>query len=266
MKIQIDLKQCLAVCCLHAGSVMAAGPLLHYNFDVPPNTFEGESVKDVSGNERDADILEGISAADYGARSFFTVEGVSASEGDYAAQLNTSPSAVVLTPAERSDLPRLDSFTISGWFDGNLNVADKILSAYGPVSSALQAHKTNDLQWVVGNDVIVESTGAAFGHAGWVFFALTYDSPNGVAKLWRGTVDDEVVEVAEMTVDGLGAWEFRPFADGRPGTGLNWGNTINFDRSVDAYLDDLRLYGAESGSGGALGQSELDAVRREALR
>lgn len=98
---------------------------------------------------------------------------------------------------------------------------------------------------------------ATFGtNAAWLFFAVTYDGTVATdnVKFYYGTTGTSVVQLgATQTLDGgtLGS-----------NTGsFIIGNLNGNSRPWDGLLDNMRVYGATSGSGGALSSSALETLR-----
>lgn len=192
--------------------------------------------------------------------------GVSGQAGDLA--LNNSASTGMgasgsggVAISSSNSMSGISSFTLTGWFysDGTTirNAARLVddssrfnLSAGGSGVLSLNVNSTS---------LAVSSDAAYLGVNQWVFFAVTYDgsvSTNNVS-FYTGDLTHAVSQVGASQTYNQGAFPTNTtnIAIGN----LNGGTYI---RPFDGYLDDIRLYGATTGSGGVLSLSALEDLRQ----
>ncbi len=165
-----------------------------------------------------------------------------------------------------TDIGTLTSFTITGWFNvaATINNSANILNMFnnsttnGIVLSAGDGVLT--LQVNNGSDAIHSPyTTGYYGTGQWVYFAVTYNgtlSTNNVDFYW-GTTS------ADATLVSGGTLTLANGSTSLSGAALGIGNTSSgaANRPFDGSLDDVELFGAASGSSGALTQTELEAVQ-----
>lgn len=202
--------------------------------------------------------------------------GVSGQAGDFA--FNNTDSTGMGTAgiggrASAGDIDQVDglsSFTLQGWIrtsvagtvsgarliEKNQNTTAQISLQYN------RSGTTGSLALTVGTPASSASTAFSTGSASlglldsWIFFAVTYDgtlATNNV-NFYIGTTSAAVMQLGtSLTLDkgSLGA-NTAPFVIGNLG-----GNA----RPWDGFMDDVRVYGATSGSGGVLNLSQLEQIR-----
>ena len=167
----------------------------------------------------------------------------------------------------------LSSFTILGWLKspdsgdtGSISGArlvEKNQNTNAQIS--LQYHRTaanGSLSLTLGTSSSTATTAFSTGTStlgalsSWVFFAVTYDGTAATSNL-RFYVGNTSVSVTQLGTT-------QDFDKGS----LN-ANTANFiignlngnSRPWDGYMDNVRVYGATSGTGGVLSSSALESIR-----
>jgi hypothetical protein len=165
-------KLLLAVGMIALSALVAdAALLLHYDFNAPPNSTTGTNVVDNSGNGR-----TGTFVVNGGTRQMGSTAGVSGQAGDYSSgNFAVAPVSAINTPA--INLSTLASFTISGWFNGNINATgQRIINGAAGDGIYLFAVDPYDFRYQAGS-AILDTTGNKFDQVSeWTFFAATYDS------------------------------------------------------------------------------------------
>ncbi len=156
----------------------------------------------------------------------------------------------------------LTSMTLAGWFNvptaigGNARLMDNLGTNLG---FNLYASGSGILSLQV-NAGAATST-ASYGATGsWVFFAVTYDGTlsSNNALFYVGSTASAVSLVKTATLN--------QGALGTSGVNFGAGNMQNgFARPVDGLMDNIQLYGANSGSGGVLTSSQLEVIRAVAI-
>jgi hypothetical protein len=154
----------------------------------------------------------------------------------------------------------LTSFTIQGWYQTDSTAA---------IGAGARLMETNTFN-LRGNDgvansgrLVIQVNGSNLPSAlntfteteSWVFFAVTYDgtaTTNNV-NFYKGSLTGAVANMGTHTLN-------------QGTTGINdkltIGGQLNVNtRSFDGLMDNFRLFGTTSGSGGVLTQTELENFR-----
>jgi hypothetical protein len=252
------------------------GLLLHYEFN-DASTSTTKAV-DSSGNRLNGSFeQQGVGAA----AALQTGSGVSGRPGDYAydgtaaagmGDLSIGANAGRIKYSGAGFNSSYESITICGWFkteSAPVSNSVRLLVAVGTENLFIFENVGAGLRFQIGSGYVDSGAGTYTNAGTWMFIAVTYDStvPAGRdnLKFWIGDANGlALVKSAELT--GAGAW------DGLGATpDVSIGNrhgTLqgkHFNRPFDGYIDDFRIYGERSGSGGALTEQELDKVRASAL-
>jgi hypothetical protein len=155
------------------------------------------------------------------------------------------------------------SLTLQGWFRaqgaGITDLARLITKQAGNTGFLLLGTGGNlDLEI---NNVGTTSTGARYADAGeWVFFAVTY---NGTAtssnvRFYRGTRNNPVVLLETRTLN-----QGRILANSASITVGNSNGAGALTRPFDGWLDNIRVFGNELNSSGALTVQQLEWLRNK---
>ncbi|MFA6961643.1 MAG: LamG-like jellyroll fold domain-containing protein [Opitutaceae bacterium] len=243
-----------------AGKLDAQTLLLEYKFN-GSGTTALNTAGTISGGDMTFYDTTGAAANLYGA----TGSGVSGAAGDLAFN-NTASTGMGTTgtggraqTSYNAGIQTLTSFTLTGWFKtdstssigGNATLINNLNGTNGfhLFSSASGVLALN----VDGTSVTSTGTTAYAGTQQWVFFAVTYDSTTSVAKFYVGdTAGNLSLNVsrtlnAGATNDNSGSISMANLA----GTSI---------RPFDGYLDDMRVFGATSGSLGALDMTAIQGI------
>lgn len=158
----------------------------------------------------------------------------------------------------------LSSFTIQGWFktDGVvIQNGAKLFEVFNPLGTGILLNSEVIGQLTLNVDGVKALSPAVtgyYGNSAWVFFAVTYDgtvTTNNV-NFYYGTTGSSV-----SLVSG-GTKTLNAGTTGTTGVGLGLADNYNSNaRPFDGYMDDVRLFGATSGTGGVLSQSQLEQYR-----
>lgn len=166
----------------------------------------------------------------------------------------------------------LSSFTMQGWFKTSTagNVSGARLLEKNQSSSAqfsLQYHRTGTnggLSLTLGTPTLSATTAfssniATFGLLDtWVFFAVTYDGTLATNNInfYYGTTTNSVALLSGSPLT-LNAGSLNAINTGS----FTIGNLNGNNRPWDGYMDNVRIYGATSGSGGVLDLTQLEVIR-----
>lgn len=200
--------------------------------------------------------------------------GVSGAAGDFSFNNTASTgmgAAGIGGRANGGDIDAIDSLssvTIQLWYKtsetgswGSARLLEKTQGLNALLSLQVGGDGTNpDITFVLGTPTVgfaSASTGSLdskFGAGSWVFFAVTYDgtlTTNNV-EFYAGTTSSTVESLGTFTVNNgpLG-----------PNTGAFQIGNDGYNRPWDGEFDNLRIFGATSGNGGVLNQSQLEALR-----
>lgn len=172
-------------------------------------------------------------------------------------------------------LDGLTSFTLQGWFktDVAINGAARIFEKnFGSgVTGILLRTGTSPGQLALQVNNRAVASAASYGATGqWVFFAVTYDalkSTNNVG-FFVGSASAPVASAGVYTLDGGSVVSNTVRPNAIPLVIGNNSGTAGFanDRPFDGLLDNLRIFGAASGSRGLLTLEQLELIRRCDLR
>jgi hypothetical protein len=157
----------------------------------------------------------------------------------------------------------LISFTVTGWFKPEsvaINNSASLVSNLSGGGFSLRANTiAGQLLFETANGSVT-STGSSYGAVGsWTFFAVTYDgttSSNNVI-FYQGSTAAAATAVTTIGMTG-----------GSIGTSTNplsMGNSNINNRPYDGSLDDIRLFGATSGTAGVLTLGEINTIRTNDL-
>jgi hypothetical protein len=170
---------------------------------------------------------------------------------------STATGGVARQPGKQGTVDGLTSFTVSGWFKtdtsqvGNNAILINNLTTGGfMVRSATNGTLTLEM---AGGFVTTPATYTAIGS--WVFYAVSY---NGTATsnnvtFYQGTTSSAPVQVGSTLSLNSGG-------TGTTTDPISIGNGSLFNRAMDASMDDTRVYGATSGTGGVLTLADLNGI------
>ncbi len=235
--------------------------LMEYNLNTPPNSGTSSVVADVSGNGRDATVYTGtVANGGVGIPApLGTHAGVSTATGDGSFQANTTPGSSLIYNG--TGFGTLSSFTVCGWFNTNrtstFTTATRFLELDGSTSILVLAPNPGDWELQLSGTPVALTTGSAFKQTQqWIFLALTYDSMNQKVNFYRGLPSGSMTLVSSTTCTSLSPVSITGAMK------VTWGNNGSTDdsRVFPGYLDDLRIYGAVTGSAGALGVNALSQI------
>lgn len=256
------------------------GTLIDMKFN-DPNTATTTVTSSVGGYEF-ATRSTGSGGSTGPAAPYQTAAGVSGSPGDYALDFtsatrmgsgtgNAGPVAQYLANTG-SAIGAQTSLTLSGWFrtDGAQSIGNRA-TLFEIASLSLNASTTTGALTLSVRDssntlIALDSTAGYTAQGQWVFFAATFDgtilSGNNVS-FYIGGVGTAVSLVSSGRID-LADWI--GFSGEATGSAIRLGNNGSTQvRPFDGYLDNMALYGEASGGGGALTQSQLEAMRLAAV-
>ncbi|MFA6962133.1 MAG: PEP-CTERM sorting domain-containing protein [Opitutaceae bacterium] len=201
--------------------------------------------------------------------------GVSGASGDLAFN-NTASSGMGSTgtggyttsgTSIGGDLGTLTSFTIQGWF----RTADSnaLLGSGAKIFNLFNASTTKgiDLAGLADGTLTLNVNGVSaqspfttgyYGKDVWVFFAVTYDGTSSVnnVNFYYGTSSGSVTLITGGTKSLNGG------SMSVASTALGLGNLAGSNaRPFDGSLDNVRLFGAQSGTSGVLTANQLEQYR-----
>lgn len=278
-------RSCLALPFVFFGfiaSLEAENLILHYSFNNPDPTVT--SVQDSSGNERGGEF-ENASGAPAALQAS---AGVSGKGGDFAfdnglAEAGTDgmgatfTGGVVRAPlSAHAMFGSLSSFTVTAWIKPkstwsnyatilDIQMVDRKRRSdpAADLSIAARSVGAGRLVFALGeNRYVTETISELTGVDEWIFVAVTYDSAASSenVKVYVGTPTSAVQLVQAGTLSA-GAWQ----AVSSGAMTVHVGNNPPKNRPFFGAMDDLRIYGDESGNGGALTKEQLEAIRESAL-
>lgn len=253
---------CVAFAPLAVNAQLADNLLVFYEFNEQSNTVALDS----SGNNRNGTIVVHAqeSAGNYGINGV----GVSGRAGDHAFN-NTAGTMAARGGAVQyqGNLGLLSSVTLTLWYKtADASTDAKALTRLfytggGATNYDLRFNDEDSMSFLkrapeaganFGSDSILNSGGE------WVFLAMTYvqTASGDNLHLYAGTTEAEARLVSSAAVD----WGAIDLA-GTSGATLLFGNVSNLGRAFDGWLDNVRLYGTQTGSDGALDLSAIRAVQ-----
>lgn len=277
----LRLSLCLGASTLFFPALQAQELLLHYPFN--DKDIATLLAADDSAFHREGNFLNASGAA----AALQTTAGVSGNSGDFAFDNSDKASgttgmgsesvggAVTASWEKEQKLDSLQSFTVTAWIRPKttwtqmgtlLHVSSDFRNKMDPATVLIIAARS------VGAGRVVFSLGenqnafdavADFEKVGeWIFIAITYDSTatgNNV-KLYAGTPDQEV-HLAKEGILAAGGWKALP----KGKTVFALGNRRSLNRPFYGSIDDFRIYGDTLGGKGALEESEVEKIRKQAL-
>ena len=276
----------LLVFALSSGFAMEAQaappPILEYRFNETGATAKSSGTNSTAVILRNASGVptdlhsgngQGVSGRT-GDRSFNNSAASHMGRGD-----NSQNAGGIANQKDLAAIDKLASLTLQGWFKtvpgkkiGGFarlfdNHNDRItpqggFELYGGVNDN-GSTAPGKLSLLLDGVQVSSGTAAYQEQSTWVFFAVSYDGthPTNNVKFYKGTRTSPVVLVDTLTLNKASVNEAP--------TGLGLGNrdrrpsipTEVRDRPFDGFLDNLRIFGATTGNGGILSQSELETLR-----
>jgi len=193
--------------------------------------------------------------------------GVSGLAGDSALDFSsatwqtTGPTGVGAT---LSSLSNLSSFTIAGWAK-NANTATGIGRLFydsntgAGIDLLYTSVSGSDKKLSLSVNGVTAVTSAAtqysgFASANWTFFAVTYDASSGGVQFYSGATTGSLT--LNTATFGTNPGNVATFS-----TPFYVGNSSGQNRPFDGWMDNLRIYGATSGTGGILTSGDLTSLR-----
>jgi hypothetical protein len=187
---------------------------------------------------------------------------------------STSNTIYATTHTSVSAINTLSSFTLAGWF--KTSEAGESLDRYAFLfDNRIGASAANgfelfgnagDLTLIV-NGTGVTSAGGAYDQANkWIFFAATYDgtATTDNVKFYRG-YRNAAEAGANPPFSMIGTATLNEGTESNPGAALFIGNADSKVRPFRGFLDEMSVYGAASGNGGALSSTALNQIRAGAV-
>lgn len=273
----------IAILTCGAAAFALPQPLIHYQFnDSNTNTT---TATDSSGNNRNGTIYN-YNGTVMAPAALQNAVGVSGRAGDYAFNNTGSAGmggfgnrggAVNWKATSGNAIGNLTSMTMSFWVKTEAGVSSgnsaRIANLYGSnYTNYVEVRALNNgvIQSAVNGSIRTTPENTIDTENQWVFFAITFDASAAAAeriKFYMGGVEDEVRLVS------TGESSLASIVLGGAGQSLTLGSFFNADNGLftgqtpfDGFIDDYRLYGATSGSAGALSLADLDLVRLEATQ
>lgn len=264
---------CLASLVLSVSSA-SASLLLDMNFN-NPDTLVTAVASSVGGYSFNTLATNGTATA------IQNGTGVSGAAGDYSLNLTSATrmggsdntaAGPVATYAANSGLAIASqtSLTLAGWFrtDTTTQVGGSARILELSTLSINAGSSSGTLSLNI-NGVTLTSDADYTATQEWVFFAVTFDgsiASGDNVSFYIGGLDSSVSLVSSGRIE-LSNWG--GYAAETSSNTIRIGNTATGTsaraRPFDGYLDDLQLYGAATGSSGALTLSELEAIRAAAV-
>lgn len=237
-----------------------AQQLLYYNFNSP---LANKQIVDNSGNNHTGRIA--------GADANFSQNraGVSGNAGDYAFynQNTTMGGSGGNAGYVDGSLSGLTSFTITMWFKTNGNTdlgsSARLFDITGDNQVLLAGVGAGNVNVFAGSSDLTRTAANPILSATdeWVFVAVSYSYSGSVGtwSIYAGS------DSRSDSVELVGARSSGNISGPLDFENIYFGSTANGSRAFNGWLDDIRIYGAASGSTGALTKEELDVIRLEAL-
>jgi hypothetical protein len=255
-----------------------AVPILEYKFNETGNTAPstGSDTTSVQFGTNNAGTGYTFPADLHGAAG----SGVSEQSGDRAFD-NTastamgSPSApggggVARHTADDDSVDDLNSFTATGWFKSadTFTTGARLISSLGAGAGFSLFAGSTAGTLTVGVDNLTQTTAASFGETNkWIFFAVTYDgtqASNNV-KVYRG-YRNSTDAGANPVLDLVSTLTINAGDINSDSALFAIGNSNGTDGSIarrpyDGLLDNIRVFGADTGAAGVSTQAELNTIR-----
>ena len=268
MKRISSLIAALVLLSTSASTAFAQTLYLHYDFNGATDSATAVNSGALGGNFN----LNYVNAAKEGITQGSTA-GVGGGAGNYAFNNNSATwagagGAARTATANFGDLT-LQSFTITFWAnpEGNWVNNSRIFVAGGN-NLALRV-ASNGALWLTVNSVADKEIASADGFLvngtgarEWTFYAVTFTA-DGVS-FYRGTETESVQQIGSVVTTARDSSGL-PAAWIPAGTGTNLGVGNNPDssqnRAMKGLLDEVSLYGAETGLQGALSLEAIESIR-----
>jgi hypothetical protein len=247
---------------LHFGTSIALAqaptPLLEYKFNETGTTVtdSGSSLTDAVMHNS-ANTLTDLHTADQG--------GVSGLAGDRAFDNTASVSTggnggSVEQLADNDAFDLFTSFTIQTWVkDTSLVTNGRLVENAGGSNNPYRVSTAGTGAMSLTVDGSTATSANNLREVGnWVFFALSWDTTDGTVNFYKGTTTTAVSLFSTGTIAGKGQTN-------NDGTIFAIGNNDGQSRSWDATLDNFRLWGAATGSGGVVSMADLETIRQADL-
>ncbi|HWL54318.1 MAG TPA: LamG-like jellyroll fold domain-containing protein [Chthoniobacteraceae bacterium] len=271
LRLPRSLSTAAVIFFLAAAASSASGQLLEFRFNDSGTTTANAGSSTDTGAFLDGPTATPTAVDLHGASG----SGVSGLAGDLAfdntgTTWQTSGSSRLKVEASTA-LNGLTSFTLSGWYKTSETTgwAAARLFSKNTTGNALELYfSTGSKAGGAGLNLALATPGqttstsvssglsADLGLADqWVFFAVSYDGTltEDNIRFYYGSTTTEVTLLTVGTLNA-GTLAASPFD-------LNIGNNVS-NRPWDGYLDNIRLFGATSGGGGALGMAQLESWRQ----
>jgi hypothetical protein len=269
-----------ALAVLVSAVALPAATLLHeFTFNDPANGTSTTSSGTLGGSALMTNYVETGSSSRVSADLHSaTGLGVSGKAGDYALN-NTAATRMGGSGAVNGDnagyggaailangaasLNGVNSFTISGWYNTASGAAPGNYARLIEIGSAgvwFQTGAGLQLSASIGGSSgarLASSDTRLFQANTWTFFAFTYDGDTGLVSLYAGSKASGQLElISSDTLVNKGVVSTVTTQE------LSIGNTVgnNQQRPFQGLLDNFRIWGETTGSGGALTQQQLQQI------
>ncbi|AHF89499.1 anchor protein [Opitutaceae bacterium TAV5] len=269
-----------ALAVLSSAVALPAATLLHeFTFNDPANGASTASTGTLGGSASMTNYVEAgssnrVSADLHSADSL----GVSGKAGDYAFNNTTATrmggsgaingsgagyGGVAILTNGAASLNGMNSFTIAGWYNTAGDTAPGNYARLIEIGSAgvwFQTGAGLQLSASIGGSAgskLASADTRLFQANTWTFFAFTYDGDTGLVSLYAGTRDSGQLEFIDSV-----ALANRGVVSTVTNQSLSLGNSGGNDqqRPFQGLLDNFRLWGETTGSGGALTQQQLQQI------
>ncbi len=257
-----------------AAALTQAATLLHeFTFNDSANVTSTMSTGTLGGLAAMTNYVS-VGSADRAAANLrgASGSGVSGKAGDYAFDNSISTlmggsgtepgyGGLAALSGGAASINGMKSFTLAGWYKSSSTPGNNArLIEIGSTAIWFQQGGGLRLTANVDGSAVsrLESVDSRLMQVGtWTFFAFTYDSISGQVYLYAGTRDSETLEfIASNIVSNPKSVTTTVTQDLAIGNSF----TLNQQRPYQGRLDNFRLWGETTGSGGALSLVELQNV------
>ncbi|QYY37513.1 LamG-like jellyroll fold domain-containing protein [Ruficoccus sp. ZRK36] len=260
-------KKYMLIAALAASTISLNAQTALYQFDFNDNNL-GTTTASTGSSTITADMTYHSSTGDTATNlRGADGSGVSGQAGDYALDLtgatrmggtSSVPGYGGVVYASTGSMNNATSTTISMWYNASTEVGSfarlfecgyTTIYALGTGEIRVAFRITDGVnQSVDVSDAVLSLTNE------WVFFATTYDSATGTAKVYAGSKESGVLsEIASTTLDQGTIANSTGLAIGNNQRGSN-------ERPFQGLMDDVNVWVDESGSAGALSEAQLQGV------
>lgn len=268
-------------------SIMYGAPILEYKFNETGNTAPSTGTDTTSvgfgtnnagaGYTQPADLHGAAGSGVSGLAADRAFDNTASTHMGSLATAVPNGGGVAIHAGDNNNVDDLQSFSAMGWFksssvfsDGARWISSRETGGSGNGFSLFAGGTPGTLSVIVDN-INVTTASPFFNETDkWVFFAVTYDGTatsnnlivyRGYRNLAEAGANPLFDDVAVLSVNEDGDGDIDQdsafFAIGNS----NLSETTHSRRAYDGLLDNIRVFGADTGAGGVLSESDLNVIR-----